>query len=158
MGFNTKSKETSQSNDNSVKVGGTIFDFLDDFLLKNVDDNSVKVGGLVFDSVDDYLLLKNVDDNIKQTVKLIEDGSIDLKEYFNNIKKINVKETYYGAAEELEGLFVNASYLLCFEGTRFDNDCKVGRCFFKKIKIEYCDSESDIEFDLNFSSDDDDDL
>ena len=124
---------------------------------QNNNCNSFKVGGLVFDSVNDYLLLKNVDDNIKQTVKLIEDGSIDLKKFFNKIKKISVKESYYGASEELDGLFKNATRLLCYEGTRFVTDYKVGRCFFRKIKIEYCDSDSDsdIDFDIDIDSDSD---
>ena len=118
MGFKSKSKETSQTNI----------------------CNPFKVGGLIFDSVGDYLLFKDIDRNITQIVKSVEDGSIDLKEVFNNIKKINVKESYYDAGEEMDGLFENATRLLCYEGKRFDTDYKVGCCFFDKINIiEYCD-------------------
>ena len=123
MGFKTKSKETSQTNI----------------------CNHFKVGGLIFDSEDDYQLLKDIDRNIKQTVKLVEDGSIDLKEFFNKIKKINVKESYYDAMEEMDGLFKNATQLLFYEGIRFVTDYKVGCCFFDKINIiEYCDSDDDL--------------
>ena len=102
--------------------------------------NPFKVGGLIFDSEDDYQLFKDIDRNITQTVKSVEDGSIDLKEVFNNVKKINVKESYYDAMEEMDGLFKNATQLLCYEGTRFETDYKVGCCFFDKINIiEYCD-------------------
>ena len=102
--------------------------------------NLFKVGGLIFDSEDDYQLFKDIDRNIKQTVKSVEDGSIDLKEFFNKIKKINVKESYYDAMEEMDGLFKNATKLLCYKGTRFETDYKVGCCFFDKINIiEYCD-------------------
>ena len=153
MGFNTKSKKTSQSN-----VGGkTTLELLKDLVLEAENDNSFQIGGLVFDSEDDYLLLKNVDDNIKQTAKLFKNGSIDLEEYFDNIKTIRVKENYLGADDEIEVLFKNASYLLYYDESKFDTDCKVARCFFNKIEIEYLDSdsESDIDFDLDISSDDD---
>ena len=102
--------------------------------------NPFKVGGLIFDSEDDYQLFKDIDRNITQIVKSVEDNLIDLKEVFNNIKKINVKESYYDAREEMDGLFKNATQLLCYEGTRFETDYKVGCCFFDKINIvEYCD-------------------
>ena len=122
MGFKSKSKETSQSNI----------------------CNPFKVGGLIFDSEDDYQLFKDIDRNIFQTVKSVGDGSIDLEEVFNKIKKINVKEIYYDAREHLYGMFINATDLLCYEGTRFVTDYKVGCCFFDKINIiEYCDSDDD---------------
>ena len=35
----------------------------------------------------------------------------------------------------MDGLFKNATGLLCYEGTRFDTDYNVGRCFFDKIDI-----------------------
>ena len=122
MGFITKSKETSQSNI----------------------CNPFKVGGLIFDSEDDYQLFKDIDRNITQTVKSVEDGSIDLKEFFNKVKRINVKESYYDAREEMDGLFKNATSLLCFEGTRLESYYKVGCCFFDKIIIiKCCDSDDD---------------
>ena len=105
--------------------------------------NPFKVGGLIFDSEDDYLLFKNIDINITQTVKSVENGSIDINEFFNKIKKINVKESYYDAAEEMDELFENATELLCYEGTRFNTDYKVGCCFFDKINIIEYDSDSD---------------
>ena len=110
--------------------------------------NLFKVGGLIFDSEDDYQLFKDIDRNITQTVKSVEDGSIDLKEFFNKVKKINVKESYYNAREEMDDLFKNTTKLLCYEDTRFDNDYKVGCCFFDKINIiEYSESESESESD-----------
>ena len=122
MGFKTNSKKTNQTNI----------------------CNPFSVGGLIFDSVNDYLLFKDIDRNIKQTVKSVEDSSIDLKEFFNKIKKINVKESYYDAREEMDGLFKNATYLLCYEGTIFVTNYKVGCCIFSKINIiEYCDSDDE---------------
>ena len=104
--------------------------------------NPFKIEGLIFDSVNDYQLFDDIDRNIKQTVKSVEDGSIDLKDFFNKINRINVKESYYDAREEMDGLFKNATDLLCYEGTRFDTYYKVGCCFFAKINIiEYCDSD-----------------
>ena len=126
MGFKSKNNQTSQSNN----------------------CNPFKVGGLIFDSEEDYQILKNIDSNIKQTVKSVEDGIIDLNEVFNNVKTINVKEIYYDAIEEMDGLFKNATGLLCYEGTIFVTDYKVGCCFFDKINlIEYCDSDSDSDSD-----------
>ena len=107
---------------------------------KQINNNNFKIQGLIFDSEEDYNKFKNIDKNIYQTVKSVNDGIIDLKDVFNNIKKINVKETYYEAREELDGLFKNATSLLMYEGTRFHNDYKVACCFFDKINvIEYCD-------------------
>ena len=113
MGFKTKNKQTSQTNN----------------------CNLFKVGGLIFDCEDDYQLFKNIDKNITETVKLVKDGSIELKDVFNNIKNINVKESYYDAGEEIDGLFKNAIELLFTVDTRFDTDYKVGCCFFDKISI-----------------------
>ena len=107
-------------------------------------NNNFKIGGLIFDSEEDYIIFKNINKCINQTVKSVNDGIIDLKDVFNNVKKINVKESYCEAREEMDGLFTNATSLLCYEGTRFQNDFKVGCCFFDKINIiEYCDSNSD---------------
>ena len=99
-----------------------------------------KIKGLIFDSEEDYLILKNIDKNINQTVRSVKDGIIDLKDVFNDVKTITVKECYYEAREELDGLFKNATELLCYEGTPFNIDYKVGCCFFDKIDIlQYCD-------------------
>ena len=103
MGFKTKSKQISQSNI----------------------CNPFQVGGLIFDSEYDYQLFKDIDRNINQTVKSVKDHSIDLKEFFNKIKSINVKECYCTAIEERDGLFKNATQLLCYEGTRFDTEYKL---------------------------------
>ena len=122
MGFKSKNKQTSKSNNCSY----------------------FKVGGLFFDSEDDYLLFKNIDKNIEETAKSVEDGSIELKDVFTNIKNINVTELYEDASEEMDGLFKNATGLSCYEGTRFDTDYKVGCCFFDKINIiSYQDSDDD---------------
>ena len=93
MGFKSKIIETSQINN----------------------CNRFKVGGLIFDSEEDYLILKNIDSNSNQIVKSVEDGSIDLKDVFKNVKTINVEESYYDAREEMDGLFKNATGLLCYE-------------------------------------------
>ena len=121
MGFKSKNIETTQSNN----------------------CNPFKVGGLIFDSEEDYLIFKNIDKNITQIVKSVKDGIIDLNEVFNNVKTINVEESYYDAREEMDGLFKNATGLLCYEGTRFDTSYKVGCCFFNKINIINCDSDND---------------
>ena len=123
---------------------------------KNQEENTFKVGGLIFDSEDDYQLFKNIDLNIKQTVELVEDGSIDINEFFNKVKKINVKESYYDAAEEMDGLFENVTQLLCYEGTRFQTDYKVGCCFFDKINIIEYDSDFEVEIRLPDSDSDSD--
>ena len=121
------------------------------FKSKNNQSNICKrfrVRGLIFDSEEDYQILKNIDSNIKQTVKSVNDGIIDLKDVFKNIKTFNVEESYYDAGDELDVIFINATSLLMYEGTRFENDYKVGCCFFDKINvIEYCDSDSDSDSD-----------
>ena len=120
MGFKSKNNQTSQSN-----------------ICKRF-----RVRGLIFDSEEDYQILKNIDSNIKQTVISVNDGSIDLKDVFNNVKTFNVEESYFDTREELDILFKNATELLCYEGTRFVNEYKVGCCFFDKINvIKYFDSD-----------------
>ena len=117
------------------------------FKSKNNQSNICKrfrVSGLIFDSEEDYQILKNIDSNIKQTVKSVNDGIIDLKDVLNNVKTFNVEESYFDTIEELDNLFKNATELLCYEGTRFVNDYKVGCCFFDKINvIKYFDSDCD---------------
>ena len=113
MGFKSKSKQSVQSNN----------------------CNPFKVGGLIFESEDDYKLFKHLDRNIAEIIKTVNDGIIELKDAFNNIKSINVKESYYDAREEMDGMFENATKLLCYEGTRFHIDYKVGCRFFDKIRI-----------------------
>ena len=99
--------------------------------------------GLIFDSEEDYQILKHLDNNIDLTVELVNDKIIDLKDVFKNIKTFNVEETYFGTREYLDGLFENATNLLCYEGTRFVNEYKVGCCFFDKINvIKYFDTEN----------------
>ena len=104
--------------------------------------NTFKVGGLLFDSEEDYLIFKNIDKNIYQTVKSVENGSIDINEVFNNVKTIKVKEIYFHAIEDMEDLFRNSFTLLDYKDTRFETDYKVGRCFFDKIQIiKYSESD-----------------
>ena len=132
MGFKSKDKQTSQSN-NCIPF---------------------RVKGLIFDSEEDYLLFKNIDRNIDDTVKSVKNGSIYLKEVFNNVKPINVKECYYEAREEMDGLFKNVTGLLCFEGTRLDTENKVACCFFDKVNvIRYCDTDCDSDSDSDSDSD-----
>ena len=105
--------------------------------------DNYKIGGLIFDSKEDYLILKNIDKNIYQTVKLVNDGQIKLKDVFKDIKKINVKECYYDAEDELDGIFLNATSLLTYEDTPFVNDYLVGIKFFEILNINKIDSDSD---------------
>ena len=118
------------------------------FKSKNNQSNICKrfrVHGLIFDSEEDYLNFKRLDEKINQVVQSVKDGSIDLKDFFGNIMSINVEETYFYAREELDGLFINAAYLLTYEDTRFDTDYKVGRYFFDKINVIKCSDSDDIE-------------
>ena len=122
------------------------------FKSKNNQSNICKrfrVRGLLFDSEEDYQILKNIDNNIKQTVKSVNDGIIDLEDVFNNVKTFNVEESYFNTREELDNLFKNATELLMYEGTRFVNDYKVGCCFFDKINvIKYFDSDDECDSDF----------
>ena len=106
--------------------------------------NNFRIGGLIFDSEEDYIIFKNIDKNIYQTVKSVNDGIIDLKDVFNNVKNISVKETYFYAGEELDKIFINATSLLVYENTRFYNDYKIGCCFFDKIKVTKYDVSDSI--------------
>ena len=93
-----------------------------------------KIGGLIFESKSDYLFFKNIDNNINDYVTLVKNGK-DIKKIFNKFNNIIVKETYFYAREELDELFINATTLLSYENTRFNDDYEVGKCFFDKIKI-----------------------
>ena len=99
-----------------------------------------KISGLIFNCKEDYYILKNLDENIYETVKLVNDGKININDVFKDIKNIIVKECYYNACDELDGTFLNAISLLMYEDTRFENSYQVGCKFFDKIKvIEYED-------------------
>ena len=95
-----------------------------------------QIGGLLFDSEEDYKSLKRVDDNINNIVKLVKNSSEDLENIFNNIKPINVTETYPDANEEFDGLFTNATSLLMDEDSPGSIYYKVGCKFFLKINLK----------------------
>ena len=111
-------------------------------LSNNNSNNNFQIGGLIFDSKEDYLLLKFLDNSIESHLKLIKDDNF--KDFFSNFKKVNVRETYVDAREELDSLFNNTTNLLCYEGTRYNNEYKFACCFFDNINvIEYLDSDDD---------------
>ena len=106
--------------------------------------NNFRLNGLIFDSEEDYLIFKNIDKNIYETVELINNGILDIKDVFKDVKNICVRECYYDACDELDGIFLNATSLLMFEDIRFINDYKVACRFFDKINvIEFGDSDSE---------------
>ena len=100
---------------------------------------SFKINGLIFDSEEDYKKLKNIDDNINNIVHLVKNGIIDINDIMKSIDKIYVEETYYGAGDELDGLFKNAAGLLMYEDTRYNIEYKIGCKFFDKIDVEEYD-------------------
>ena len=106
----------------------------------NSQKSNFQIYGLIFECEEDYLIFKNLDKNINETVKLVNDGILDIEDVFKDIKKIKVKECYYNAEDELDRLFLNATSLLVSEHERFIKDYQVGIKFFEKIDvIEYDD-------------------
>lgn len=102
---------------------------------KRKQNNSFKLGGLIFDSEEDYKSLKRVDDNFFNMVKY---SSNDIENIFNNIKSINVAETYPDAYDEIYGIYPNATSLLIYE--EYPGGCeeyKVSVKFFKKINVKH---------------------
>ena len=101
-----------------------------------------KLSGLIFNCEEDYLTFRNLDKNINETVEMVNNGEIDIEDVFKDIKNITVKECYYDACDELDGTFLNATSLLMYEGTRYNNEYRVGCKFFDKINIiEFDDSD-----------------
>ena len=103
-----------------------------------------KVNGLTFPSKEDFYKLKHIDEICHELINLGKDYNnsweIDPSDYFNNLPKVKVIETYPYASEELEGLFENATECLMFE----DNETssyhiklyKAANKFFERIKID----------------------
>jgi len=107
-----------------------------------------QVGGLIFSSKKQYEFFKKLDEKIVYIVKKLnkkEDGIKRLEELFNKIGKMDVKETYEGASEETDGLFPNATELLCYEfSPGLVLDYKAACLFFEKFNyIRETDSDSD---------------
>ena len=100
------------------------------------ENKSFKLGGLIFDSEEDYKSLKRVDDNIFNIVNLVKTSSANLDNIFNNIKSINVLETYPDAYDEVDELFVNATSLLLYEDIPGSIEYKVACKFFLKINLK----------------------
>ena len=127
-----------------------------------VDETKYIVNGLEFDSENDYFRFVDLDKYISDVVGYVKDGKVNLEEFFNQRPRINVRELYPDASEELDTLFENATRLLCFEGTRFNLDYEVGAKFFDKINIipfsedevDDIDDTSDL-VDTDETSDDD---
>ena len=95
-----------------------------------------QIGGLIFDSEEDYKSLKRVDNNIFNIVKLVKNSSADLENIFNNIKPINVTETYPDAYDEIDGIYTNATSLLIYEEIPGSIEFKVACKFFLKIDLK----------------------
>ena len=97
---------------------------------------SFKFGGLIFDSEEDYKSLKRVDNNIFNIVKLVKNSSEDLENIFNNIKPINITETYPDAYDEIDGIYSNTTSLLIYEEIPGSIEFKVACKFFLKINLK----------------------
>ena len=108
---------------------------------KNNINSSFKLDGLIFDSEKDYKDLKRVDDNILNIVNLVKKSSADLDNIFNNIKSINVIETYPDAYDEVDGLFINTTSLLIYEEIPDSIEYKVACKFFNKINVTHYEEE-----------------
>lgn len=63
----------------------------------------------MFPSIENFCKLMTIDYNFQS---IVENASSD---YFDNIPKIKVTETYPDACEELDGLFRNATGCLMYE-------------------------------------------
>ena len=100
---------------------------------------SFKLGGLIFDSKKDFISLKRVDENIFSIIELVKKSSDNLSNIFNNIKSINVKETYPDAYDEVDGLFTNTTSLLIYEKDSIEY--KVAFKFFLKINLRLYEEE-----------------
>ena len=103
---------------------------------KNQQNKSFKLGGLIFDSEEDYKSLKRVDNNIFNIVKLVKNSSEDLENIFNNIKPINITETYPDAYDEIDGIYTNATSLLIYEEIPGSIEYKVACKFFLRINLK----------------------
>ena len=115
----------------------------------SVDENKYIVNGLEFDSENDYFRFVDIDKYISDVFGYVKDGKVNLEEFFNQRPRINVRELYPDAREELDTLFENATRLLFFEGTRFNLDYEVGAKFFDKINIiPFSEDEVDDTSDL----------
>ena len=117
--------------------------------LKNLSNSQeYQVGGLIFSSKKQYEFFKKLDEKIFYIVEKLnkkEDGYKRLEELFDRIGKMDVIETYEGASEETDGLFPNATGLLCFESSpRLALDYKAACLFFEKFNYNReTDSDSD---------------
>ena len=96
---------------------------------KRKQNNSFKLDGLIFDSKEDYKSLKNIDNNIFNIVKNFSD---DFDNIFNNIKSINVTETYPDAYDDIYGIYPNATSLLIYEVDPSSVEYNIAIKFFKK--------------------------
>ena len=81
--------------------------------MQNKQSQCYKVNGLIFPSKEDYYKLKHNDEIFKELINVGKDYNnrckIDPSDYFNNMPKVKVIETYPDICEELEGLFVNGT-------------------------------------------------
>ena len=97
-----------------------------------------QVGNLIFESEEEYVIFKHIDDNISIVDECIEDGLISAYAYFNLIRDINVKQTFWGGWQELYELFPNVAELICIaDDEMYDNNLnEIGSRFFHKIHVK----------------------
>ena len=102
--------------------------------------SQITVEGLIFLSKDMYYSLKNIDNNAHHLLEAIKAGSLDMKEFFSRFDKVKVKETYAGAAENLEVLFENITRLISInDPDYFKTELDFSDYFHSKIDVEFFD-------------------
>ena len=87
--------------------------------------------------------MKHIDEIFKELRNVGKDYNnrckIDPSDYFDNMPKVKVIETYPDACEELEGLFANATECLMYEDEETSNYqtklYKAADKFFDRIEI-----------------------
>jgi len=137
-----------ENNDSNLCECHDCLDCLINYYYELTLNEEYEVGGLIFPSKNQYEFFKKLDEKIVHIVKKLnkeEDGIKRLEEFYNKIGIMDVKETYEGATEETDGLFPNATGLLCFESSpRLALDYKAACLFFEKFNYNReTDSDSD---------------
>ena len=97
-----------------------------------------EIRGLIFESKSGYKSLKNINDNANQLVKNIKEGHFTVKEYFDRFEKVQVKETYPDAAENIEELFENITRLYIYNDREYlETELDFSAYFHSKMDIEF---------------------
>ena len=106
-------------------------------VFRKKDELPFKVGNLIFEDKHSYKKFRKLDKYIKIVDKCVEKGHIQVEDFFNKLRLVEVKQTRHNGYLELFDLFPNSrNFLFISPDVIYDKTLnKIGSRFFRKFDV-----------------------